>query len=101
MPDKQERYRNRQTDQGLKRVEVLVPIKMAAHLKAYARALRDAHQLCVDPPLFEGMARVAAIQILPQEAVPTTKTNARDIESDTTTQNNTNRPNFSKGIFND
>lgn len=59
MPDKQDRYRKRKSEQGLKRVEVLVPEAMAIHLKAYARALRDAHALDLEPPLFEGMGSSA------------------------------------------
>lgn len=55
MPDKQDRYRKRKSDQGFQRVEVLVPEDMATHLKAYARALRDAHALGLEPPLFDGM----------------------------------------------
>lgn len=55
MPDKQERYRKRNAAQGLQRVEVIVPEALAPYLKAYARALRDAHALDMEPPLFEGM----------------------------------------------
>jgi hypothetical protein len=62
MADKQNRYRQRKTDQGLKRVEVLVPSESVPHLKAYARALRDASQLGLIPPTFEGMTRKASPQ---------------------------------------
>lgn len=55
MPDKQDRYRKRNAAQGLQRVEVIVPEALAPYLKAYARALRDAHALGLEPPLFEGM----------------------------------------------
>lgn len=55
MADKQDRYRKRKVEQGFQRVEVLVPETMAIHLKAYARALRDAYALELEPPLFEGM----------------------------------------------
>lgn len=57
MPDKQERYRKRNAAQGLQRVEVIVPEALAPYLKAYARALRDAHSLGLDTPLFDGMGR--------------------------------------------
>lgn len=57
MADKQNRYRQRKTDQGLKRVEVLVPSGSVPHLKAYARALRDASQLGFAAPLFDGLRR--------------------------------------------
>lgn len=55
MPDKQDRYRKRKADQGLYRVEVLIPQDDVPLLKAYARALRDAHSLGLDAPLFDGM----------------------------------------------
>ena len=55
MPDKQERYRKRNAAQGLQRVEVIVPEALAPYLKAYARALRDAHALGMEPPLFDGL----------------------------------------------
>lgn len=64
MADKQDRYRKRKAEQGFQRVEVLVPEDMAMHLKGYARALRDAHTLGLDPPLFEGM-RNRSRNILP------------------------------------
>lgn len=57
MPDKQERYRKRKSEQGFQRVEVNVPKDTAPLLKAYARALRDAHSLDLDAPLFDGMKR--------------------------------------------
>ena len=60
MPDKQDRYRKRKTEQGFQRVEVLVPDALTAHLKSYARALRDAHALGLDPPLFDGMKRATS-----------------------------------------
>ena len=55
MPDKQSRYRNRQAEQGLQRIELLVPSACIGHLKAYARALRDAHRLGARFPSFNGM----------------------------------------------
>ena len=55
VPDKQSRYRKRQTEQGLHRIEVLVPSESIDHLKAYARALRDAHRLGARFPSFDGM----------------------------------------------
>lgn len=55
MLDKQDRYRKRKTEQGLHRVEVLIPQGAVPLLKAYARALRDAHSLGLDAPLFDGM----------------------------------------------
>jgi hypothetical protein len=55
VPDKQHRYRNRKLQQGFSRVEVLVPSESIGHMKAYARALRDAHSLGSAFPLFEGM----------------------------------------------
>lgn len=57
MPDKQDRYRKRKAEQGLYRVEVLIPQDAVPLLKAYARALRDAHSLGLDAPLFDGMER--------------------------------------------
>lgn len=57
MPDKQERYRKRKSQQGFQRVEVLVPEAAVPLLKAYARTLRDAHSLGLDAPLFDGMKR--------------------------------------------
>lgn len=59
MPDKQKRYRKRKSEQGFQRVEVLVPEEAVPLLKAYARALRDAHSLGLDAPLFDGMGRQA------------------------------------------
>lgn len=58
MPQKQERYRNKKVEQGFRRVELLVPAVATDHLKAYARALRDAHTLGLELPLFEGMVAV-------------------------------------------
>lgn len=55
MPDKQERYRKRKSEQGFQRVEFLIPQEATPLLKAYARALRDAHALGLEPPLFDGM----------------------------------------------
>lgn len=55
MPGKQERYRKRKSEQGFQRVEVLIPHEAAPLIKAYARALRDAHTLGLDAPLFDGM----------------------------------------------
>lgn len=55
MPDKQSRYRQRTLDKGFQRVEVLIPESSVALLKAYARALRDAQTLGLQPPLFDGM----------------------------------------------
>jgi hypothetical protein len=55
MPDKQSRYRQRQAAQDFRRIEVLVPAEGVAHLKAYARALRDAHLLGARIPSFDGM----------------------------------------------
>ena len=57
MADKQDRYRQRKTDQGFKRVEVLVPFESIPYLKAYARALRDAHELGLERPLFQSMGQ--------------------------------------------
>ena len=59
MPDKQDRYRKRKAKQGFQRVEVLIPKDTAPLLKAYARALSDAHSLGLDLPLFDGMGRQA------------------------------------------
>lgn len=53
MPDKQDRYRKRKAEQGFQRIELLVPEAAAPYLKAYARALRDAHALGLELPLFE------------------------------------------------
>ncbi len=55
MSDKQSRYRKHKVEQGFQRVEVLVPSESVEYLKAYARALRDAHRLGSALPLFEGM----------------------------------------------
>ena len=55
MSDKQSRYRKHKAEQGFHRVEVLVPEEAATHLKAYARALRDAHRLGARFPSFDGM----------------------------------------------
>lgn len=59
MLDKQDRYRKRKSQQGFQRVEVLVPEAAVPLIKAYARALRDAHSLGLDAPLFDGMGRQA------------------------------------------
>jgi len=56
MPDKQSLYRKRQAKQGFHRIEVRVPAEGVAHLKAYARALRDAHRLGARIPSFDGMS---------------------------------------------
>ena len=55
MSDKQSRYRKHKVEQGFQRVEVLVPAGATTHLKAYARALRDAHRLGARFPSFDGM----------------------------------------------
>ena len=57
MSDKQSRYRKHKAEQGFQRVEILVPEEAAEHLKAYARALRDAHKLGLALPLFDNLAR--------------------------------------------
>ena len=57
MSNKQSRYRKHKAEQGFQRVEVLVPEEATEHLKAYARALRDAHKLGLALPLFDNLAR--------------------------------------------
>ena len=64
MIDKQDRYRKRKSEQGFQRVEVLIPEALAPLLKAYARALRDAHSLGVEPPLFDGMNGNQSSQVI-------------------------------------
>lgn len=115
MPDKQDRYRKRKTEQGLQRVEVLVPGELVPHLKAYARALRDTHALGAEPPLFDGMWRAA--RGLPQpmdlDAASTLRKN-EGLEQDhskglhptmpqprQTAGTAKTRPDFSKGLLDD
>lgn len=114
MPDKQERYRKRNAEQGLQRVEVIVPEELAPYLKAYARALRDARALGLEPPLFEGLLP-ASTQPTPQadtakfsqtaqqhsapehvETEPLTATPSRQRKPEKTVMP---RPDFSKGLF--
>lgn len=113
MPDKQERYRKRNAEQGLQRVEVIVPEALAPYLKAYARALRDAHALGLEPPLFEGMrsntrpdpqaATAKFSQAAQQHSVaehvqtePLTALQTRQRKSDKAIKP---RPDFSKGLL--
>lgn len=116
MPDKQERYRKRKSEQGFKRVEVLVPHSSAPLLKAYARALRDAHALGLEGPLFNGMEGRAGHRTAGAEpARQTSKSHASNIEGTALTGSatpDTNagakskrsvpdkpRPDFSKGLL--
>lgn len=78
MPDKQDRYRERKTEQGFRRVEVIVPEELISHLKAYARALRDTHALGALPPLFDGMGSRSQNILLPVEK--NIQTTAEEIE---------------------
>lgn len=68
MPGKQDRYRKRKAEQGFQRIELLVPEAAAPYLKAYARALRDAHALGLEPPLFDGM-RLSTDEVPPPPVV--------------------------------
>ena len=106
MADKQDRYRKRKSEQGFQRVEVLIPHDTAPLLKAYARALRDAHNLGLEPPLFDGMARTAPAQedrARPTPAEPSTPTIAPVKPTARGTGLNTveakQRPDFSKGLL--
>lgn len=113
MPDKQDRYRKRNAQQGLQRVEVIVPEALAPYLKAYARALRDAQALGLEPPLFEGMrsntrpdskADTAKFSQTAQQhsaaeheqTEPLTAPPSRQRKSDKTAMP---RPDFSKGLL--
>ncbi len=80
MPDKQDRYRKRKAEQGFQRVEVLVPEALAPHLKAYARALRDAHTLGLEPPLFDGMGSSAREILQPVEPSTALTEQKRELE---------------------
>lgn len=115
MPDKQNRYRERKAEQGLQRVEVLIPQDAAPLLKAYARALRDAYSLGMDAPLFNGMAHnndrpidnATARQTLKPNTGDTTKTPEmrtakRGIKAERQTKPTPKkklRPDFSKGLL--
>lgn len=94
MPDKQDRYRKRKGEQGFQRVEVLVPREMTGHLKAYARALRDAHTLRLDPPLFDGMSREAGRQPDATFAI-----NLRSVSEQGKPKPVKHRPDFSGGLL--
>lgn len=105
MSDKQDRYRERKEGQGFQRVEVLVPSTMAGLLKAYARALRDAHALELDPPLFGGMGRTNTAST-PTEASTENELSDQvahplaDRRHAPNARNpKTNRPDFSKGLL--
>jgi len=101
MTDKQGRYRQRKIDQGLKRVEVLVPSESVPYLKAYARALRDAHQLGLITPSFEGMPRRESPEfryVYPPSDSHPTKTIEKNIQKP---QDKTQNPDFSTGLFRD
>lgn len=111
MPDKQDRYRKRKSEQGLKRVEVLVPAAFSAHLKAYARALRDAHKFGAEPPLFDGIRALSTNTAQPQGQNASSMTLKRDEVEKEQIQSNTmerprkseksknTRPDFSKGLL--
>lgn len=116
MPNKQDRYRERKTEQGFQRVELLIPQGAAPLLKAYARALRDAHSLGLDTPLFDGMGRniddrqigfATARQTVKPRAGDTTKTaeiRTAKLEIDGEHQSKPTpmkkvRPDFSKGLL--
>tara|TARA_R110000850_G_scaffold20172_2_gene60185 strand:+ start:3831 stop:4178 length:348 start_codon:yes stop_codon:yes gene_type:complete len=115
MADKQDRYRKRKSEQGFQRVEVLVPEVAAPHLKAYARALRDAHALGLEPPLFEGMGSSA--RKIPEAIMSSTTSAAQEYESKVNdqpvrptptvaaprkdTREVNPRPDFSKGLLDD
>lgn len=116
MPDKQDRYRERKNAQGFQRVEVLIPQDAAPLLKAYARALRDAHSLGLDTPLFDGMGRNTDDRLIGSAtARPTVKPRAGDttkapemrtakLEIDGEHQSKPTptkkvRPDFSKGLL--
>lgn len=116
MPDKQDRYRKRKSEQGLKRVEVLIPHDTAPLLKAYARALRDAHALGLEAPLFNGMEgrsdhRMAGAEPTPEtqklranETEGTARTRFKATEANTGPKRKKSapdkmRPDFSKGLL--
>lgn len=106
MPAKQDRYRQRKEEQGFQRVEVIVPSETAAYLKAYARALRDAHQLGLEPPLFAGLHRAAEIAIsseLPETPLDREPPQGRSdhVALKPTAPPVKKRPDFSKGLLDD
>lgn len=110
MPAKQERYRKRKADQGFQRVELLVPEELVSHLKAYARALRDAHALGLAAPLFDGMR---ALSQSPEQEPPPASAPMGDGDrsrlippaqlkadvSDRERQQRARRPDFSRGLL--
>ena len=113
MTVKQDRYRKQKAEQGFQRVEVLVPEAAAPHLKAYARALRDAHALGLEPPLFEGMGSSA--RKTPEAIMSSTTSAAQEYENKVSDQpvrrtpavaaprkdtgEANPRPDFSKGLL--
>ena len=116
MADKQDRYRKRKNEQGFRRVEVLIPQDAIPLLKAYARALRDAHSLALDAPLFDGMERrdgdrpigAANARHTPKPRVGHTAnaagTRTARLEANADLQNKKSapdkvRPDFSKGLL--
>ena len=104
MSDKQGRYRKHKAEQGFHRVEVLVPAESVEHLKAYVRALRDAHRLGSAIPLFEGMTpgrsphRVYSTNI---QSTPPPVADARPLSADPSKSKprRPTRPDFSRGIL--
>lgn len=97
MPDKQDRYRKRKAEQGFQRIELLVPEAAAPYLKAYARALRDAHSLGLALPLFEGMGNGESkrtIDLPPSDNAP-----PRKKQSLSSTKAAKAEPDFSNGLF--
>ena len=96
MSDKQNRYRTRKSEQGIQRVEVLIPKALAPLLKAYARALRDAHSLGMEPPLFDGMNGRPA----PQEIAPAPSGSIASHQNSRPNEKpKEKKPDFSKGLF--
>lgn len=96
MSDKQGRYRKHKAEQGFHRVEVLVPEEAAEHLKAYARALRDAHKLGLALPLFDNLARHRG-----KPAAPSSPAMVTQAPQDVKKSGNSSpvRPDFSGGIL--
>ena len=102
MPDKQDRYRKRKEEQGFQRIELLVPRMAAPYLKAYARALRDAHALGFEPPLFEGLSQTKSTTrepFAPKQSSNIPTQDSVSSKSDERTSKIKPRPDFSSGLL--
>ena len=98
MPEKQERYRNKKVEQGFRRVELLVPAVATDHLKAYARALRDADMLGLELPLFNGMATMPR-HAPPQRPSPLRETVVSKPDAPNRKPQAQKKPDFSGGLL--